>query len=98
MFVSSVMASTGSPGKGQFAICDTLSCVLMLVLLSPAGGTRLLLSDLPAEVTVGDITNYFYNREPDLEDVKVKGLREGRAVVEVVGLKGMIMVICANSM
>ena len=72
----------------------------MLALLSPAGGTRLLLrlSDLPAEVTVDDIEKYFYNREPDLEDVKVKELREGRAVVEVVGLKGMIMVICANSM
>ena len=94
--VSSVMASIGTLGKGQFATCDTLSCVLMLVLLSPAGGTRLLLSDLPAEVTVDDITSYLYNREVDLENVKVYELREGRAVVEVVGLKGTIMVICAN--
>ena len=90
------MASTGSPGRGQFATCDTLSCVLMLVFLSPAGGTRLLLSDLPAEVTVDDIANYFYNREPDLEDVKVNELREGRAVVEAVGLKGTIMVMCGD--
>ena len=62
----------------------------MLVLLSPAGGTRLRLSDLPAKVAQDDIANYFYSREPDLEKVTVNELREGRAVVEVVGLKGTI--------